>query len=260
MKKSEVADLLTAIASTDNRTVGRLDIEMWFKILPEDLTLANAQDALIRLRLETGDWITPKHIVDRVTEVRRDRLQRAGTPPIPPDLTWTQEKAWRQLWCEAVKDGEEDPEAYANEAMGITPLAIEATSESIAELRRQLVAGLAESKAVPKPLPEDNRPKKPRTRWGCWWRGSWQQNDDGDDIAVFSADGNRLFHEGGPYGVEIAQFTRDPQFWIDHIGGKGWGTKEVLRLLVLAWADITGVSDVEHWLQAVDAVTGEGAA
>jgi hypothetical protein len=42
---------------------------------------------------------------------------------MPGGLTWQQEKAWRQLWCAAVKDGEtrDDAARTASDAMQLGP-------------------------------------------------------------------------------------------------------------------------------------------
>lgn len=160
MKKSEVGDLLTAIAATDNRTVGRLDIEMWFKILPESMTKDQAEDAVIRLRGETNDWLTPKHIIDRVKELGRERLQRAGTPPIPGDLTQSQEREWVRLWCYQIKAGDTiaDATLSANLLMDLpTELPPASTAESREAQKAQLEAVLAASKRVPPGHPATNR-------------------------------------------------------------------------------------------------------
>lgn len=113
MKRSEVATFLGMVSATDRRTVGDLDVQTWFTILPADITLDEAQAALIHYRKTSTDWLEPKHILDLVKLVRtdrldpdrRDRLRRAGDPPIPDGLTWEREKEFRRLWCAHVKDG-----------------------------------------------------------------------------------------------------------------------------------------------------------
>lgn len=104
---------LGMVAATDRRTIGDLDVDTWFAILPEDITLTEAQTALIHHRKTCTDWLEPKHIVDLVKLIRtdhidperRERLRRAGDPPIPDGLTWAQEKDFRRFWCEQIKDG-----------------------------------------------------------------------------------------------------------------------------------------------------------
>lgn len=143
MKHSEISQLLASIAATDNRTVGRLDVETWAAILPADMTLADAHQAVVAHRRSSDAWLMPKHIIDAVGAVRRERLTRAGTPPIPGGLTYADEKAWRQLWCSAVKDGDPDPEGVANSAMQIQP-------QELSENRRrvQAIEALAASKTI----------------------------------------------------------------------------------------------------------------
>ena len=131
MKRSEVATFLGMVAATDRRTVGELDVHTWLAILPDDVTLDEAQTALIHHRKTSTDWLEPKHIIDTVKLIRtdhldaerRDRLRRAGDPPVPDGLTWAQEKEFRKLWCEHVKDGasKEDAPALARQQMGLPP-------------------------------------------------------------------------------------------------------------------------------------------
>lgn len=265
MKPSEATVLLATIARTDQRTVSESSARSWAELMTEaDVPLNDAIEASKYHFGHSPDYLMPIHIINRVKEVRQERLSRAGTPPIPGDLTWNQERSWRRLWCANVKDGMsvEEAAAAASEAMSL-PKELPPAPDAVADERKALVQKLADSKAAPKPRPEDHKPieRKPRERWGCWWRGGWGHNEAGDDVAVFRADGDRLFYEGGPWGVDISALSSDMQFWLDHIGGKAWGTRDVLRELVHAWADIcyTRMEIRDHWLTAVADVTGEGA-
>lgn len=147
MRKSEVATLLGMLAATDNRTVGDLDVETWTAILPPDMPLADAQAAVIQHRQQSVDWLQPKHIIDLVGGIRRERLQRAGTPPIPGDLTWAQEQDWRVLWCSHVKAGLERSAAAraASDAMGLIE---DEPAQAVAAARLQAIEYLAQSKGV----------------------------------------------------------------------------------------------------------------
>lgn len=245
MKPSEATVLLTTIARTDQRTVSESSARSWAELLTEaDVPLGDAIEAVKYHFGHSADYLMPIHIINRVKEIRQERLSRAGTPPMPGDLTWNQERSWRRLWCANVKDGMsvEDAAAAASEAMNL-PKELPPAPDAVAEERKALVQKLADAKAAPKPRPENNRPRKPRDRWGCWWRGSWAQDADGNDMRLYGTGGDRVFHEGGPYGIEIRALVGDPEFWIHHIAGKGWGGPPVLSQLVAAWADLADANE-----------------
>lgn len=148
MKLSEVSQLLGAIAATDNRTVGDLDVQTWAAILPPDMPLAAAQAAVIQHRRESSDWLTPKHIIDAVGLERRERLQRAGDPPMPGDLTWAQEREWRQLWAGHVKDGlsRDDAAKVASRQMALPS---ELEKIDMPDYARKAITAFARDHSVP---------------------------------------------------------------------------------------------------------------
>lgn len=249
MKPSEAAVLLATIARTDQRTVGESTARSWAELLTEaDVPLSDAVEAVKYHFGHSADYLMPIHVIHRVKEIRQERLSRAGTPPMPGDLTWHQERAWRQLWCANVKDGMsiEDAAAAASEAMNL-PRELPAAPEAAADERKALIQKLADSKAAPKARMEDRKPieRKPRERWGCWWRG-FVEADDISDRIVFSANGDTLYHNGGPYGIPINNLCNQPKYWLNHIAGKGWGDSATLASLAVAWADITNASDDER--------------
>lgn len=147
MNTQEIGQLLGLMAFHDNRKIGPGDIMAWEEVLPTEISLIDARAALRELRQAGPDWIMPSHIIEKVMTVRKDRLIRAGTPPIPGGLEYTDEKSWRQLWCSAVKDGEtrDEAEATTNHAMKITPsdLAVNAA-------RVRAIEALAQSKSITK--------------------------------------------------------------------------------------------------------------
>lgn len=120
MTPSECGRLLRACAFYDNRKVSDESMIAWSRAINADLNPRDALEAIAAHYSESSDWCMPSHINTRVRAVRRERLQRAGVPPIPGDLDQAQEQAWRELWCASVKDGDDDPVAVANHAMGIT--------------------------------------------------------------------------------------------------------------------------------------------
>lgn len=244
MKETEVLALLTKMAAYDQRTIGEADVAAWHEVLPDEVGIVDALASVPAHYTRSRDRMMPADVIDAVTAVRRERLQRAGTPPMPADLTWKQERTWRRLWCDNVKDGMSIEQAAdaASDEMDL-PKELPPAPDAVAEERKALVQKLADAKAAPKPRPENFKPKKPRDRWGCWWRGSWAQDADGNDMRLYGTGGDRVFHEGGPYGIEIRALVGDPEFWIHHIAGKGWGGPPVLSQLVAAWADLADANE-----------------
>jgi hypothetical protein len=123
MKRSETSILLTKVAAFDQRTIGEADVEAWTEALGPSIPLADALVVVTEHFRTSHERLMPIHIITAVGGVRRERLQRAGDPPMPGGLTWQQEKAWRQLWCAAVKDGEtrDDAARTASDAMQLGP-------------------------------------------------------------------------------------------------------------------------------------------
>lgn len=119
MTPSETAKFLALVALTDNRTVGQLDVQAWHEILPEGMSFADAQLALIQHRRDGSEWLMPSHIIANVRAIRRARLREAPVPEIPPDLHQAVERQWMRAFTDAVKDGDTDPQSAADEAMGI---------------------------------------------------------------------------------------------------------------------------------------------
>lgn len=254
MKPSEATVLLTAIARTDQRTVAESTARSWADLMTEaDVPLKDAIEAVRHHFGTSRDYLMPIHIIDHVREIRRERLQRAGTPPMPADLTWKQEKTWRTLWCENVKDGMSITEAAdaASDQMDLPRELPPGTSDAVAAERQALVQKLADSKAAPRPEPEQRRPDKPRERWGCWLRGTPQVVDD-TDVIVYSSAGVVLFHGNDPWGIEIRDLRGDLAFWLNHVASKGWGDSATLTALARAWCDLTGADDgLRAWAVAM---------
>lgn len=77
MNDEEVLMLLTEIAVTDKRTIGRADIAAWGAILTDDIPLAFARQAVVaHFREQPGIWLNAGHVVERWRAYRRDQLDR----------------------------------------------------------------------------------------------------------------------------------------------------------------------------------------
>ncbi|QIS17308.1 hypothetical protein [Nocardia terpenica] len=77
MNRNQTADLLSAIASLDQRTVGETDVEAWFEILG-DLHYLDAIDAVKEHYKTSIDRIRPFHVRDLVRRAANDRIERAS--------------------------------------------------------------------------------------------------------------------------------------------------------------------------------------
>lgn len=79
MNRNDVIDVLTAVAASDNRTVGDTDVDVWQAIigdLPRDPAI---QAVLDHRREQPGIWIEPGHVYQRVKTARREELEREHT-------------------------------------------------------------------------------------------------------------------------------------------------------------------------------------
>jgi hypothetical protein len=245
MKPSEAAVLLSTIARTDRRTVSETEARSWAELMTEhDVPINDAIDAVKYHFGHSRDYLMPIHVIDRVKDVRRERLQRAGTPPMPGGLTWQQEKDWRILWCANVKDGLAPDAAAiaASEAMKL-PLELEQPDKDTRDAAKErLELLLAESKAAPKPKPENRKPAKPRERWGCWRRGVLNLHD-GKDTVIYSAAGTMLYHGDDMWAITIDGLRNNLEYWLRRVDLAGWGDSETLTALARAWVDLTGADD-----------------
>lgn len=75
MTPLETADILTAIASFDLRTVGEADIVAWHAVIG-DLPKALALEAVVLHHKTNSDRIKPAHLIGIAKQIRRDRAER----------------------------------------------------------------------------------------------------------------------------------------------------------------------------------------
>ena len=97
MTPEETSKLLATCASYDRRKVGTLDVIAWHRVIG-DLQFRDCEDAVFAHYGETSDWIMPAHIRNRVKEIRKQRIQDADMPPVPPELLDD-----TAAWCAAVR-------------------------------------------------------------------------------------------------------------------------------------------------------------
>jgi hypothetical protein len=121
MKPSEAAMLLTKIAFFDRRTVGEADARAWAEAL-DGIGLDDAMAVATQHFQTSSEWLMPIHIINRVKAIRTERLRNAPVMDIPADLHQAVERQWVRAFTDAVKDGHSDPQAAADEGMGIRRL------------------------------------------------------------------------------------------------------------------------------------------
>lgn len=230
MNTQEIGQFLGLVAFHDNRKVGPGDIMAWEDVLPAEISLEDARTALRAHRRAGSEWLMPSHIITSVMAIRRERLTRAGTPPMPGDLSWQQEKEWRQLWCAKVKDGVTPEQAAAETSIAMRIHELPAVENAT---RVRAIEAFAGRKRDPKPEPP---PKPKRFRWGPWVLARF--DDDGN--AIYCTEGHKLMHHLDPWGIELADFATPEAYdrWAEHVAGKGWGTPEVINWLNLAFTEL----------------------
>jgi hypothetical protein len=120
MNTTEAGLLLTKASAYDQRTVGRADMEAWAEALTE--ADVRVEDALVAVSMhfrESPDRLMPFHVITKVRQIRRERLAKGPIMLIPKDLHQAVERQWMRAFTDAVKDGDTDPHATADMAMGI---------------------------------------------------------------------------------------------------------------------------------------------
>lgn len=107
MTPAEVQALFAIEAGISNRKVDESGetAKIWAHVL-RDVTWADATDALAVHVRDTGGWLEPKHILDRVRRTRAKRI--ADHPPLipPPGLSVVEELAWMADARQRVGNGE----------------------------------------------------------------------------------------------------------------------------------------------------------
>lgn len=120
MNTTEAGLILTKASAYDRRTVGRGDCEAWAEAMTHGaIRLPDALEAVSQHYTESANWLMPVHVIQRVAQIRKARLAGAPVMIIPKDLHQAVERQWQKAFTEAVKDGEDDPHAVADQAMGI---------------------------------------------------------------------------------------------------------------------------------------------
>lgn len=90
MNRSEIAQLLTVVASFDRRTLGEADVIAWHGALG-DLTLPECSAAVVKHYAEATDWVMPAHVRKRALAGRQDAAMRslpAGTDDMVLKPDW----------------------------------------------------------------------------------------------------------------------------------------------------------------------------
>lgn len=84
MSPEETFDLLTLMATRDNRTIGKVDVIAW----QQDAGDLDFDDACAAVSLhfrQSTDWLMPKHLRDLVKKIRSERLDGFQYVPVLGD-------------------------------------------------------------------------------------------------------------------------------------------------------------------------------
>ena len=140
MNVSDAARLLGYLAGVDNRQPSEAAALAWADALDESITFEAAREAAAVHRAESTEYVQPAHINMIVRRIRRERIRRDGSAPIPAGLSYPQEQAWRRVYHARIGAGVSRPEAeaFANAALGVRVLAV--SERPVGEL----VSGLAD--------------------------------------------------------------------------------------------------------------------
>lgn len=84
MTPEETFDLLTLIATRDNRTIGKVDVIAWQEDAG-DLDFADSCAAVSLHFRQSTEWFMPKHLRDLVKKVRGERLEGFQYVPVEGD-------------------------------------------------------------------------------------------------------------------------------------------------------------------------------
>ena len=99
MNRSDVVDVLTAVAAGTGREIGEVDVQLWQSVMG-DIPKQFALDAVLtHFRERPGVWLEPGHIVQRWKDYRRDQLSRE-----PDEMREARQAALDARLVEAVEE------------------------------------------------------------------------------------------------------------------------------------------------------------
>lgn len=96
MTVDELKSLMSAVAASDRRTIGKADVDFWAAMAQEGRwTLGTAMRALIQFRVNRpGDWLEPGHIGAIIREARKKAAATFVDPDVPEEMTGREYPAW----------------------------------------------------------------------------------------------------------------------------------------------------------------------
>lgn len=114
----------------------------------EDISFKTAQEVARRFakeRTSTQRWVTPGDVTAEVKRIRAERHSVWNKPRMDPPAELGDDVAldlaWRRAWSRAVGDGEPDPDAAADRAVGITRRPVIEDTRPVPQLVDQLARG-----------------------------------------------------------------------------------------------------------------------
>lgn len=161
MHRTEIVDLLSLIATYDQRTVGQADVEAWFTIAEAaEWSFDLAQRAVVEYHVRGGDKprIKPGHItdaLDRVREtVRRTVLNVELLPPRELADDPRAEIEWRRNEIKRIKQVALGEWARTGQLPRVEMAALPAAGEPPRQIQQMVGNAFA--------LPRDTRARRPR--------------------------------------------------------------------------------------------------
>lgn len=99
MDRSDVVDVLTAVAAGTGREIGEVDVKLWQSVVGDVPKRFALEAVLAHFRECPGVWLEPGHIVQRWRDYRRDQIARE-----PDEMREARQAALDARLVEAVEE------------------------------------------------------------------------------------------------------------------------------------------------------------
>lgn len=145
MNTADAARLLTAAALYDNRKVDDLAAIAWSKALGPHVNYADALEAISAHYGATSDWLMPAHVNQRVSAMRRARVEHKTPPPPPASIDPADvgaQMTWTRTVTRYIADGHDEATAAEMTRIEMGLLAVEGEPRPVAQLVAQVEQSL----------------------------------------------------------------------------------------------------------------------
>ena len=118
MNVPEMQKFAEDLSEATGRQFTGQQIDIWYSAL-KGYTPGDCKKALYEHLAQSGGFLTPADVANRVKQMRADRIAAAGTPPNPPEYVegedWDEYQSmylrWQTAWTENVANGVAPPAA-----------------------------------------------------------------------------------------------------------------------------------------------------